>query len=103
MTPSTTVTVDVHLTDADWQASLAADCAAGLLAVPKRLSPVWFYDARGSALFDGITRLSEYYPTRPSAPCSERTAPTSSPPPIPTRWSSWARGPRRRPACSSTP
>jgi len=64
VTPSTTVTVDVHLTDADWQASLAADCAAGLLAVPKRLSPVWFYDARGSALFDGITRLSEYYPTR---------------------------------------
>lgn len=60
----TTVTVDVHLTDADWQASLAAECAAGLVAVPKRLSPVWFYDAHGSDLFDQITRLPEYYPTR---------------------------------------
>ena len=64
MSTSTTVTIDVHLTDADWQASLAAECAAGLQATPKKLSPVWFYDARGSELFDEITRLPEYYPTR---------------------------------------
>lgn len=64
MTASTTVTVDIHLTDADWQAALSAECAEGLQAVPKRLSPVWFYDAHGSGLFDEITRLPEYYPTR---------------------------------------
>jgi L-histidine N-alpha-methyltransferase len=64
VTTSTTVTVDVHLTDADWRASLAAECAAGLQATPKRLSPVWFYDSRGSELFDQITRLPEYHPTR---------------------------------------
>lgn len=64
MTASTTVTVDIHLTDADWQIALAAECAKGLRSVPKRLSPVWFYDAHGSGLFDEITRLPEYYPTR---------------------------------------
>lgn len=37
---------------------------AGLTASPKRLSPKYFYDERGSALFDAITRLPEYYPTR---------------------------------------
>src|SRR5688500_17060136 len=43
---------------------LEEDALAGLQASPKRLSPVWFYDERGSALFDEITRLPEYYPTR---------------------------------------
>ncbi len=37
---------------------------AGLTATPKTLPPTWFYDARGSELFDEITRLPEYYPTR---------------------------------------
>ena len=37
---------------------------AGLTATPKWLPPVWFYDDRGSRLFDEITRLPEYYPTR---------------------------------------
>lgn len=36
----------------------------GLLACPARISPKYFYDARGSALFEEITRLPEYYPTR---------------------------------------
>ena len=36
----------------------------GLTATPKRLPPKWFYDARGSRLFEDITRLPEYYPTR---------------------------------------
>lgn len=36
----------------------------GLLASPKRTDPMWFYDQRGSELFDEITRLPEYYPTR---------------------------------------
>src|SRR5215468_2599067 len=48
-----------HLAEA-----LRADVAAGLTRVPKDLPPKWFYDERGSALFDEITRLPEYYPTR---------------------------------------
>ncbi len=42
----------------------AADVLAGLTAKPKRLPPKYFYDAAGSVLFDQITRLPEYYPTR---------------------------------------
>jgi len=65
VTPSqSTVTVDVHLTDEEWDASMVEECRRGLTATPKVLSPVWFYDARGSQLFDEITRLPEYYPTR---------------------------------------
>ena len=45
-------------------ASLRADALAGLTASPKSLPPKWFYDAQGSALFEKITELPEYYPTR---------------------------------------
>ena len=45
----------------------AAEAAAGLLAVPSSLPPKFFYDAQGSRLFDAITELSEYYPTRTEA------------------------------------
>ncbi|MEU4893124.1 L-histidine N(alpha)-methyltransferase [Streptomyces sp. NPDC044780] len=45
-------------------AALRADVADGLTSTPKHLPPKWFYDARGSALFEEITRLPEYYPTR---------------------------------------
>jgi len=58
------VRVDVHLTDADLSAALAADVRAGLRDTPKHLPSKWFYDDRGSVLFDEITRLAEYYPTR---------------------------------------
>jgi L-histidine N-alpha-methyltransferase len=44
--------------------ALRADAAGGLTAEPKWLPPKWFYDAQGSALFDKITELPEYYPTR---------------------------------------
>jgi L-histidine N-alpha-methyltransferase len=44
--------------------ALRADVRAGLTATPKTLPPKYFYDARGSELFDEITRLYEYYPTR---------------------------------------
>ncbi len=44
--------------------SFAADLARGLAAHPKRLAPKYFYDAAGSELFEDITRLPEYYPTR---------------------------------------
>jgi L-histidine N-alpha-methyltransferase len=43
---------------------LRADVRAGLNARPKTLPPKYFYDARGSQLFDEITRLPEYYLTR---------------------------------------
>ncbi|MGA8614306.1 MAG: L-histidine N(alpha)-methyltransferase [Xanthobacteraceae bacterium] len=44
--------------------TFAADVIAGLTAKPKSLSPKYFYDLQGSALFDRITQLPEYYPTR---------------------------------------
>nr|WP_246281645.1 L-histidine N(alpha)-methyltransferase [Fodinicola acaciae] len=43
---------------------MAADVRAGLGGTPKTLPPKWFYDERGSKLFDQITELAEYYPTR---------------------------------------
>ncbi len=43
---------------------LADDVRRGLAATPKWLPPKWFYDARGSELFEEITRLPEYYLTR---------------------------------------
>jgi len=46
---------------------LAAEAAAGLQARPARLPPKFFYDALGSRLFDAITELPEYYPTRTEA------------------------------------
>ncbi len=58
------VRVDVHLTPDAVAAALAADVRAGLAASPKELPPKWFYDDQGSELFDAITRLPEYYPTR---------------------------------------
>ena len=61
---SAAVTVDVHLDAADWAEARDAETLAGLTSTPKVLSPVWFYDERGSDLFDEITRLDEYYPTR---------------------------------------
>lgn len=41
-----------------------ADVLAGLREKQKRISPIYFYDARGSKLFDAICELEEYYPTR---------------------------------------
>lgn len=45
-------------------AALRADVFQGLTRTPKTLPPKWFYDARGSELFEEITALPEYYPTR---------------------------------------
>ncbi|MFM9584963.1 L-histidine N(alpha)-methyltransferase [Streptomyces caniscabiei] len=45
-------------------AALRADVLEGLTRTPKTLPPKWFYDARGSELFEKITELPEYYPTR---------------------------------------
>ncbi len=64
MTDTTTPRVDVHLGPEVLAAALRADVRSGLAAPPRELPPKWFYDERGCALFDEITRLPEYYPTR---------------------------------------
>jgi L-histidine N-alpha-methyltransferase len=56
--------IDVHLTRGDRRATLAADVRRGLTSQPKELPAKWFYDDRGSLLFEEITRLPEYYLTR---------------------------------------
>jgi L-histidine Nalpha-methyltransferase len=56
--------LDVHLTQDQLRAALEDDVRTGLTATPKTLPPKYFYDARGSELFEEITRLPEYYPTR---------------------------------------
>jgi L-histidine Nalpha-methyltransferase len=57
------IAIDVHL-DVDAAATMARDVRAGLCAYPKELAPKYFYDERGSQLFEQITELPEYYPTR---------------------------------------
>jgi len=44
--------------------AFASDAIAGLTQHPKQIPPKYFYDAAGSELFEQITRLPEYYPTR---------------------------------------
>jgi L-histidine N-alpha-methyltransferase len=56
--------ISIYLTAADRAAQLTADVRRGLTAVPRELPPKWFYDETGGQLFDQITRLPEYYPTR---------------------------------------
>jgi L-histidine Nalpha-methyltransferase len=59
-----TVALQTHLSPSSYAESLRRDVRAGLTATPKTLPPKYFYDERGSELFDEITRLPEYYPTR---------------------------------------
>jgi L-histidine N-alpha-methyltransferase len=56
--------IDVHLSPEDVQSQMRADALRGLQAPEKSIPPVWFYDERGSRLFEEITQLPEYYPTR---------------------------------------
>ncbi|WP_372730003.1 L-histidine N(alpha)-methyltransferase [Nocardioides sp.] len=55
---------DVHLDPDALAEQMAREVRAGLTATEKTLPPKYFYDAHGSDLFDRITRLPEYYPTR---------------------------------------
>jgi L-histidine N-alpha-methyltransferase len=59
-----TIATATHLPASSYRERLRADVRAGLTAAPKSLPPKYFYDDRGSELFDQITRLPEYYPTR---------------------------------------
>jgi dimethylhistidine N-methyltransferase len=54
---------DAHLPD-EQTSAFAREAVDDLSQHPKRLSPKYFYDATGSELFEAITRLPEYYPTR---------------------------------------
>ncbi|MFO7954953.1 L-histidine N(alpha)-methyltransferase [Thioalkalivibrio sp.] len=58
----------------DAHAELLADFRAGMLESPRSLPPKYFYDARGSQLFDAICDTPEYYPTRLEAELLERHA-----------------------------
>lgn len=65
--PSATAAVEarVHLHDLKPQLTdMREEVLAGLSAAPRRIAPKYFYDHRGSELFEAITRLPEYYPTR---------------------------------------
>ncbi|GAA6142333.1 L-histidine N(alpha)-methyltransferase [Hydrogenophaga sp. 5NK40-0174] len=64
MTAATPHFVQVYEED---RAAVRAELAAGLLANPARVAPKFFYDVLGSRLFDAITELDEYYPTRTEA------------------------------------
>jgi L-histidine N-alpha-methyltransferase len=68
--------IAVHLGPDDLAQALRADAAAGLSAPSPSLPPKWFYDDRGSELFDQITRLDEYYPTRREREILQREAAT---------------------------
>ena len=66
MNPKTTtdqIAIDVHFSPGGG-AEMAHDVRRGLTSRPKELSPKYFYDELGSQLFERITELPEYYPTR---------------------------------------
>lgn len=58
------IAIDVHLPRDGVLAGLAEDAREGLSCPFKELPPKYFYDERGSRLFESITELDEYYPTR---------------------------------------
>ncbi|WP_237534336.1 L-histidine N(alpha)-methyltransferase [Streptomyces sp. SID3343] len=68
-------TLDHRLPADYFTTTLRADVLDGLTAPAKSLPPKWFYDARGSELFEEITHLPEYYPTRAEQEILTRHAP----------------------------
>ncbi|NKQ52600.1 L-histidine N(alpha)-methyltransferase [Amycolatopsis sp. K13G38] len=66
--------LDVHRDPDGIAEALRVDVRSGLSATQKWLPAKWFYDARGSELFEDITRLPEYYPTRAEREVLERQA-----------------------------
>jgi hypothetical protein len=93
-------TAETSLADPNFRADVLTGLAASQKAIPAR----WFYDRRGSELFEAITDLPEYYPTRtetallmPPWPRARRARSARG-----ARWSSSARArrPRRRSCCA---
>ncbi|NUS10023.1 MAG: L-histidine N(alpha)-methyltransferase [Streptomyces sp.] len=74
-TPEGRFTLDDRLPAGYFTDSLHADVRKGLADAPRTLPPKWFYDKRGSDLFEEITRLPEYYPTRAEQEILVRRAP----------------------------
>ena len=68
-------TVDVHLSAEEVRSQMRTDALQGLQGDEKSIPPVWFYDERGSRLFEEITQLPEYYPTRAERALLEAHAP----------------------------
>ena len=67
--------VDVYTDERTQQTRLEDDVRRGLTATPKSLPPKYFYDRIGSLLFERITELPEYYPTRTEIALLEKIAP----------------------------
>jgi L-histidine N-alpha-methyltransferase len=68
-------TIDVHLSPDEVRRQMRTDAVTGLQGEEKSIPPVWFYDERGSRLFEEITQLPEYYPTRAERALLEQHAP----------------------------
>jgi L-histidine Nalpha-methyltransferase len=73
-TGNATVEIRVLLSAEDRATALSEEARRGLTSTPKELPPKWFYDERGSELFDAITRLPEYYLTGAERSILERDA-----------------------------
>jgi L-histidine N-alpha-methyltransferase len=63
-TERNTSRIAVYLLPEQQREALCKEVAAGLVGHPKELSPKWLYDEQGCELFEQITHLEEYYPTR---------------------------------------
>lgn len=68
------VRVDLLLDESDRRATLHEATVRGLRSTPKQVPPVWLYDEAGSRIFEQITRLPEYYPTRREREILDRSA-----------------------------
>jgi L-histidine N-alpha-methyltransferase len=68
------VEIEVHLSESDDLRSMGREVREGLTSTPKRLPSKYFYDERGSALFEKITELPEYYLTRAEQALLEASA-----------------------------
>ena len=80
--------------------AFAGDVIDDLSQHPKRLSPKYFYDAAGSELFEQITLLPEYYPTRTELSIlRDRSSAISAIVPKARRWWNSARAPPPRSGC----
>ena len=73
--PRQRFTLEHRLSPDYFDTRLLDDVLEGLAEPPRSLPPKWFYDARGSELFEEITRLPEYYPTRAEQEILDRCAP----------------------------
>jgi L-histidine Nalpha-methyltransferase len=71
----TAFSIDVHLSPDEVRSHMRADALQGLQGREKSIPPVWFYDERGSRLFEEITQLPEYYPTRAERALLQQHAP----------------------------